>query len=126
MGRVYYNKLIRDAIPEKIRKNGESFETRVITDNEEFEQELLKKVVEEAGALAHVHTRDEFLAEYADLMAVLDALTFHYEFSNADIRDAIIKNVTKKGLFKERFFLHWSDDGKYKSNETPQGIEKKS
>ena len=38
-------------------------------------QELLKKVVEEAGGLARSRSREDFLREYADLMVVLDALT---------------------------------------------------
>ena len=121
MKKVYYNKLVRDNIQEKIQNNGESCEVREITDQDEFEQELLKKVVEEAGAFSRVASRSEFLEEYADLMVALDALTALMEFSEADIKTAILENVTKKGLYKKKHFLHWSDDGKYKSNETPQG-----
>lgn len=122
MSRVFYNKLIRDFIPKKIAGKGEESEVRVLNDADEFEQELLKKVAEEAGSLSRVSTRDEFLEEYADLMVVLDALTAHYEFSQADIKDALSRNIEKKGLFKEKFFLHWSSKGDYKSNETPQGF----
>lgn len=123
MGKVYYNKLVRDLIKDKIESKGETCEVRVIADDAEFEQELLKKVVEEAHALAHVRDRQEFLAEYADLMAVLDALTAHLEISPADIKVALEENVSKKGLYKARHFLHWSDDSDYKSNETPQGLQ---
>ena len=123
MKRVYYNKLVRDAIQDKIIRNGEACEVREITDEEEFEQELLKKITEEASALAHVSSRNEFLEEYADLMVALDALTALMEFSEADIRTALHENVAKKGLYKKKHFLHWSDAGKYKSNETPQGIQ---
>ncbi len=122
MSRVYYNKLVRDGIKAKIERNGETCEVRVLTDNEEFEQELLKKVREEAEGLSKAKSRAEFLAEYADLMAVLDALTQLLEISEADIRVAITENVKKKGLYKERHFLHWSAAGKYESNETPQGL----
>ena len=119
--KVFYNKLVRDNIKDKIEKNGESCEIRVIEDADELEQELLKKVSEEASALSRVASRDEFLGEYADLMVALDALTHLLEFSEADIRTAIAENVAKKGLYKNRHFLHWSDAGDYKSNETPQG-----
>lgn len=124
MKRVFYNKLIRDGIPDKIVKNGGEFEVRRLDDDQEFEQELLKKVNEEAGALAHVRSREEFLNEYADLMVVLDALTKHLEFSEADIKLAIEENLKKKGGFKERLFLQWSSDTDYKSNESPQGIRR--
>lgn len=123
MGKVFYNKLIRDRIKEKIEGKGEACEVRVIEDSQEFEQELFKKVREEAHALGNVRSREEFLDEYADLMAVLDALTNHLEFSEADIRTAIAENMEKKGGFKSKHFLHWSDDTDYKSNESPQGLK---
>ncbi len=122
MKKVFYNKLVRDGIKAKIEGKGETCAVRVLEDNEEFEQELLKKVREEAEGLAKASSRTEFLEEYADLMAVLDALTGLLEISEAEIRVALTDNVAKKGLFKERHFLHWSAAGEYKSNETPQGI----
>ena len=123
-GRIFYNKLVRDNIKAKIEGKGESCAVRVIEDSDEFQQELLKKVVEEASALAHCHLREEFLQEYADLMVVLDALTKQLEFSEADIKTAMAENIEKKGLYTKKHFLHWSEDGAYKSNETPQGVNK--
>lgn len=122
MKKVFYNKLVRDGIKAKIEGKGETCAVRVLEDNEEFEQELLKKVQEEADGLAKATSRAEFLEEYADLMAVLDALTAQLEISEAEIRVALTENVAKKGLYKERHFLHWSAAGEYKSNETPQGV----
>ena len=124
-GRVFYNKLVRDSIKDKIEKKGETCSVRVISDDSEFEQELLKKVTEEASALSRTRSREEFLDEYADLMVVLDSLTKLMEFSVADIELAIKENVARKGLYEQRHFLHWSEDSNYKSNETPQGIKKK-
>ncbi len=123
MSKIYYNKLVRDQIKDKIEQKGETCEVRVITDDAELEQELLKKVVEEASALAHAKTREDFLSEYADLMVVLDALTKHLEFSEADIKSAMTENVERKGFYKNRHFLHWSADDGYQSNETPQGLK---
>jgi len=122
MSRVYYNKLVRDEIQKKILNNGEECEVRVLTDDAEYQQELLKKVKEEAEGVAHARTREEFLAEYCDLIVVLNALTAQLEISEADIQFEMAENVTKKGLYKNRYFLHWSSADKYKSNETPQGI----
>jgi len=123
MSRVYYNKLVRDKIQAKIENKGETCEVRAIADSDEFTQELLKKVKEEAQALASSRTREEFLSEYADLMTVLDALTAELEITEADIKVALIENIDKKGLYKLRHFLHWSADAGYKSNETPQGVK---
>lgn len=123
MQRVYYNKLVRDTIKEIIEENGQQCSVRSITDDSEFVQELLKKVREEATALSHVRSREEFLNEYAGLMVVLDSLTAHYDFSEADIKTALSENIARKGLYQKRHFLHWSDDAGYVSNESVQGIK---
>ena len=120
--KVFYNKLVRDNIKDTIETKGEACEVRVIADDSEYQQELLKKITEEAAALAMVRSRQEFLDEYADLMVVLDALTAQLEVSEADIQVAIKENVERKGLYKNRHYLHWSADTDYESNETPQGI----
>lgn len=122
MPRIYYNKLIRDGIPEKIAANAEQCEVRTITDDAEFEQELLKKVAEEAGGLSRTRSRESFLAEYADLMVVLDALTAHLGLSEADVNVALRENLERKGGLSKRLFLAWSDAGTYESDETPQGL----
>jgi len=123
MKKVYYNKLVRDRIKDKIEGKGEECSVRPIEDVDEFIQELLKKVIEESDALAHSRTREQFLSEYADLMVVLDALTSTLEISEADLRIAMEENVEKKGLYKLRHFLNWSSDNGYQSNETPQGLK---
>ena len=80
-------------------------------------------MIEEAGALSQVRSRADFLDEYADLMVVLDALTALLEVSEADIQIALKENVMRKGLYKQRHYMHWSEDTDYTSNETPQGIK---
>ena len=121
--KVFYNKLVRDKIKDKIEGKGEACSVRELVLNAEFEQELLKKVAEEAGALSKVRSRQAFLDEYADLMIVLDALTEHLEFSEADIKLALEENIKEKGKYENRHFLNWSEDTDYESNETPQGIK---
>lgn len=125
MSRVYYNKLIRDKIPEKIHRKGELCEVRRIVDDDEFEQELLKKVKEEASALSMVRTREDLLDELADLLDVLDALKEYHQLTSEEVHAVRMENQQKKGVFKERYFLHWSSDSGYKSNESTQGVQKK-
>lgn len=120
--KVYYNKLIRDKIPDKIAAKGEKCEVRSISDNQEYEQELLKKIAEEASGLSRSNSRDDFLAEYTDLKVVLDELLALQGFSSIDVQNALKDSIEKKGGFNDRYFLHWSDDSGYKSNETPQGL----
>jgi len=123
MSKVFYNKLVRDKIQDKIESKGEQCEVRIINDDNEFQQELLKKVREEAIALSSVRTRTDFLDEYSDLMVVLEALSGTMGFSEQDLQFAIEENIKKKGLYNDKHFLHWSDDEGYISNETPQGIQ---
>jgi predicted house-cleaning noncanonical NTP pyrophosphatase (MazG superfamily) len=122
--RVYYNKLVRDRIPDKIRSKGEQCEVRPTNDDEEFQQELMKKIKEEAASLAMARTKSDFLSEYADLMVVLDTLIGHLGITPAELDGARAENLEKKGGYAERHFLVWSDDVGYSSNESPQGIPK--
>lgn len=108
MARVEYNKLIRDRVKEKIEANGDRYEV-VTLDDESFDQALRDKLIEEAGELSHAKDRVAFLSEYADLMVVLDELANRQELSNADIKLALAENLEKKGGFKERHFLRWSE-----------------
>lgn len=120
--RVYYNKLVRDNIPDMIRAKRESCEVRQITDVQEFQQELFKKIKEEATSLAMVRTKEEFLGEYADLMTVLETIMHQLEITPEEIHAAREANLLKKGGYKHQHYLLWSEDVGYQSNESPQGI----
>ena len=108
MARVEFNKLIRDRIKEKIEENGDTCEVKVL-DDQAFEAALREKLIEEANELAKSASREEFLSEYADLMVVLDELASRYELSEADIKLALLESMEKKGGFKNRQFLVWSE-----------------
>jgi predicted house-cleaning noncanonical NTP pyrophosphatase (MazG superfamily) len=120
--KIFYNKLVRDDIEARIKGKGENCEVRTIADDAEFEQELLKKVREEASSLAHSRSREQFLDEYADLIIVLQTLTTHLGLSDDDLHGAVTQNIATKGHYTKRHYLHWSEDGAYQSNETPQGL----
>ncbi len=120
--RVYYNKLVRDNIPDIIKGKREECEICPITDPDEFQQELLKKIKEEAASLAMSRTKEEFLDEYADLMVVLEEVIHQLDISTDDLKQVREDNILRKGRYKHKHFLVWSEDVGYKSNETPQGI----
>ena len=71
---MYYNKLVRDNIPAKIEAKKEACEYRKVTDVQELQQELFKKIMEEASSISMVRDKKEFLEEYSDLMVVLETL----------------------------------------------------
>lgn len=122
MKKVYYNKLVRDKIVDKIKNLGEAVEVREMP-QDEFAQELLKKVNEEASALSRVRSKEEFLDELADLTIVLDALIETYNLSDEEIASSKQKNLERKGGYSKKLFMHYSEDKTYESNETPQGIK---
>ncbi len=108
MAHQVHNKLVRDRIPEKIQSKGDVCETKILT-LEECVAELRKKIVEEATELSETTDREQLLFEYADLMVVLDAYMEAMEFSPADIKDALTRNIEDKGHFKDRVFLISTD-----------------
>ena len=120
--RIYYNKLVRDNIPDKIKSKREQCEIQQISDVQEFQQELFKKIKEEATALAMVRTKKDFLEEYADLMVVFDTIINQLDITPEEIAAAREENLLKKGRYKHQHFLVWSEDVGYQSNESPQGI----
>lgn len=122
ISRIYYNKLVRDNIPNIIKSKHEQCEVRQITDVQEFQQELFKKIKEEAASLSMTRTKEEFLSEYTDLMVVLDTIIEQLEISPDDIQQIRNENLLRKGGYKHQYFLQWSEDVDYQSNETPQGI----
>lgn len=120
--KVYYNKLIRDNVPDMIHAKRENCEVRQISDVQEFQQELFKKIKEEAAALSMVRTKKDFLDEYADLMLVLDTIIKQLDITAEEIIEVRQKNLLTKGGYKHKYYLSWSDDVDYQSNESPQGI----
>lgn len=120
--RVYYNKLVRDNVPAKIESKKEACEVRKITDQQELQQELFKKIQEEAASLSMCRDRESFLEEYSDLMMVLETLVHQLGITKDQLIEARKENLLRKGGYKQGHYLHWSADVGYKSNESPQGI----
>lgn len=122
INRVYYNKLVRDNIPAKIEAKHQECEFRKITDVQELQQELFKKVQEEADSVSKCRTREEFMEEYSDLMVVLETLIRQLEISKEELIEYRKANLVSKGGYKHGYYLHWSADVDYRSNESVQGI----
>ena len=99
MKRVY-NKLVRDNIPEIIRNNNETPIIKTLS-NDEYLIELRAKLQEEV---------DEFLesndiAELADILEVVDALSTANNSSLNEVMDIKIQKAEKNGKFENKIFL---------------------
>lgn len=97
-----HNKLVRDKIPEIIEANGETPITRVLGD-EEYEDELRKKSLEEANELVAARTREERVEELADLKQTVVDLEELY--GTGEVEAARLKKLQERGGFAARIFL---------------------
>jgi predicted house-cleaning noncanonical NTP pyrophosphatase (MazG superfamily) len=104
--KYYHQKLVRDLIPEIITKDGEEYETRVLSEAE-FEVELKKKLAEEAQELAG--TPEEKLPnELADVLELVKSIATHYKIPFIEIEKLQEEKREKRGGFAKRLFLVWS------------------
>jgi len=116
MKNIYYRKLIRDKIPTKMDRAGAAYEVRKMG-KKEFEKELLKKVGEEASGLLAAKNKKELIEELADVLDVIEEIRRHWKIKPSCIRKSQKENSIKKGGFKKKIYLVWSEDAGYRTNE---------
>ena len=109
--RKQYHKLVRDAIPEIIQQLGGTCEVVTLTE-EQYQQALREKLVEEAHEVAQVSNPQGLLVELADVYEVLDALVSIYGISIQAIQEEKERRRKERGGFQKRLYLLWSEEGK--------------
>ncbi len=95
-----YNKLVRDKIPEIIRQEGKDVKFRVL-DNDEYLDELLKKLGEEHEELKIARNAEEL----ADISEVLLALADALGINQVELDKIRTHKVAKRGAFKQKILL---------------------
>ena len=107
-----YNKLIRDRIPEIIKKAGEKPLVRVLEDDVEYHKELMGKVMEEARELYVAWARREgFVSELVDIQELIDTILAEMGISQLEFMELQRKKRVKRGGFKKRLFLIKTEAG---------------
>ena len=99
-GKVIYNKLVRDKIPERIEASGKTCETGILSD-EEYLQMLDKKLEEE---LAEYH-QEQNIEELADLLEVLYATAKVRGYSIEELEHVRIEKQKACGGFDKKILL---------------------
>ena len=116
MEKVFYNKLIRDKIPDKILKKGSKLKTRKLN-TKEFEIALRKILEEEAGGVMSAKNKSELTKELADVRTIIKELQRTNKISTTQLQVAERIENKLKGKFKKHLFLIWSSKDDYKTNE---------
>lgn len=126
------NKLVRDKIPNILMEQGKAFKAHKL-DDEEFENELANKLVEEANEVAEkVHwlnhkcnqepvSNEELNSdlegiteELADVLEVYIKLVKSLGLKTKDIEKAANSKRERNGGFEDKIFLEWFEDKKEK------------
>ena len=106
MEKVFYNKLVRDKIPEIIESNGDAYETRIL-DDEEFQIELRKKLIEEVNEVLN-SSNEKLSDELADVLEIINTLANSNGLSLEKIKEIRESKKEKRGGFDKKIFLEWS------------------
>lgn len=95
-----YDKLVRDNIPEIMIANGAKPVTRVL-DEQEYLQELNKKLLEEVNE----YLQDGNVEELADIWEVMNAILNAKGVSKESFEETRTQKVKKRGAFDKRIYL---------------------
>ena len=106
---MIFNKLVRDKIPELIAKQGKKVTFRVLQDDEK-EQALKDKLIEEVQELINAETREQVIEEMADIQEVLIALRSKYKIRLVEVQTVGVNKHAERGGFENGYFLESVED----------------
>lgn len=95
-----YNKLVRDKIPEIIKRKGAVSITHIASD-EEFQQKLKDKLQEEVNEFLE----DSNGKELVDILEVIYAICDLYNFDKDKLEQLRIDKLEERGGFKDKIIL---------------------
>jgi predicted house-cleaning noncanonical NTP pyrophosphatase (MazG superfamily) len=99
-----YNKLVRDNIPQIIKRKGKKFSAKVLN-GEDYIKYLRLKAYEELDEYCAAETNEEAVEELADLLEVIWTLAKHHGSSIEEV-EAVKKDKAEKcGGFIQKVFL---------------------
>ena len=99
----YYNKLVRDNIPEIIKNNGELPITTILDDNS-YKKELENKLYEEYLEVIESSGKER-IEELADMLEIIKALAKLENSSLEEVIEVSNEKVKKRGAFDKKIYL---------------------
>lgn len=109
MNRKIYNKLVRDNIPNIIKKDNAIPRVSELNDDQ-FKFALKEKLVEEAKELLEAETDEEILDELSDVFQLLELIVINHNLSPAIVEKQKELKKRERGSFEKRFFLEYVDE----------------
>lgn len=103
--KVYYRKLVRDAIPEIIRKSGKRCKTESIP-HAEYLVALYRKMEEELAE----YRANPCLEELADLLEVIRATAVARGYTVEELESVRAKKAASRGSFERRVYLQYVEE----------------
>ena len=98
----YYNKLVRDKIPEIIELSGKAYVIEILS-NEDYLKMLDEKLNEEVAE----YQADNNIEELADILEVLYAIMHAHGYSIDELEKIRKEKADKRGAFAKRLFLKY-------------------
>lgn len=99
-----YDKLVRDNIPSIIRENNE-IPVTYIADDEEYQERLRAKLIEEAKE----YSESGDLEELADIIEVINAIKKFEDISDSELQKVRKDKNERRGCFEKRIILESVD-----------------
>jgi len=103
---TFYDKLVRDKIPEILKEKGKECVFFRAKSDEEYLSYLKKKLLEEAEEF----NDSPSIEELADIADVMSALMSAMEYTTPDLVTARIQKAQERGSFNERWILLEAED----------------
>lgn len=100
-----YEKLVRDNIPKIIEGTSQNCSYKILSEDE-FLEELKRKLVEEAVEFCN----EPSMEEIADIIEVLDAIVVANDYSYDDIHKIKRDKAKERGSFFEKYFLEYVEE----------------
>lgn len=101
-----FNKLVRDRIPEIIKKMGKNPITHIAVDEKEYVEALQRKLFEEAQEFIDQPS----VEEAADVLEVLRAICVLENIDLSTLEEVRKNKEVKRGGFAERIILERTED----------------
>ncbi|RME82689.1 MAG: NgoFVII family restriction endonuclease, partial [Planctomycetota bacterium] len=104
----FYHKLVRDKIPDIIIQKGKKVESRILSTKNfqnELEEALRNKILEECYELFHAQKKEEILKEGADLLEIFMAFLKAKGITWKEVEECRIQRKKERGGFDKNIFL---------------------